>query len=298
MKFGIANTFINSLEKLSKDEKKGAKLKAFELQMNPANPGMQFHRVDGRDPNFWSIRVNNDIRIIVHKTNNEMLVCYVDHHDPAYQLANRRRMDRHPNTGVAQIIETQEIVEEITIPKYIESQENISSEKSPESSLFNNVLDETLLSYGVPEEQLDKIRNSNEDTFLEIASHLKQETAEILLELAFGGIHTIINVEELERTIKWMDKNELERSLRSIGKACFVNYYEKFSSKELSNNELIQLLVNEKGYAEKASRTRVSQSRRIINAGMVVDALTNILNSNRLGDITRNKAGELLNRLK
>ena len=38
---------------------------AFDLQLNPSNPGMQFHRVDGaRDKNFWSVRVNRDIRLI------------------------------------------------------------------------------------------------------------------------------------------------------------------------------------------------------------------------------------------
>ena len=41
--------------------------------MNPASPGLQLHRLDHvKDPNFWSVRVNNDIRIIVHKTDAVM----------------------------------------------------------------------------------------------------------------------------------------------------------------------------------------------------------------------------------
>jgi plasmid maintenance system killer protein len=37
--------------------------------LNPANPGMSFHKLDrAKDKNFWSVRVNDDIRIIVHKT--------------------------------------------------------------------------------------------------------------------------------------------------------------------------------------------------------------------------------------
>jgi hypothetical protein len=58
---------------------------AFDLQLNPANPGMSFHKLDkARDKNFWSVRVSSGIRMIVHKTSESLLLCYVDHHDPAY----------------------------------------------------------------------------------------------------------------------------------------------------------------------------------------------------------------------
>jgi hypothetical protein len=40
------------------------------------------HRIDkSRDPNFWSVRVNADVRIILHKTETSLLLAYVDHHD-------------------------------------------------------------------------------------------------------------------------------------------------------------------------------------------------------------------------
>ena len=84
MQFRIADTFTDSLAKLTGQEQKSVKTTAFDLQLNPANPGMQCHRLDrARDPNFWSLRVTRDIRIIVHKTANNLLLCYVDHHDNA-----------------------------------------------------------------------------------------------------------------------------------------------------------------------------------------------------------------------
>lgn len=84
MQFRIADTFTDSLAKLTGQEQKSVKTTAFDLQLNPANPGMQCHRLDrARDPNFWSVRVTRDIRIIVHKTANNLLLCYVDHHDNA-----------------------------------------------------------------------------------------------------------------------------------------------------------------------------------------------------------------------
>ena len=68
MEFRIADTFSDSLAKLTGDEQKVVKTTAFDLQMNPVNPGMKFHKLDkARDPKFWSIRVSRDIRLIVHK---------------------------------------------------------------------------------------------------------------------------------------------------------------------------------------------------------------------------------------
>ena len=54
MQFLIADSFTDSLSRLNGDEQKAVKTTAFDLQMNPANPGMSFHRLDkARDKNFW-----------------------------------------------------------------------------------------------------------------------------------------------------------------------------------------------------------------------------------------------------
>ena len=72
--------------------------------MNPVHPGMQLHRIDKtKDPNFWSVRVSRDVRLIVHKTDANLLLCNVDHHDAAYQWAVRRKIERHPTTGACAI---------------------------------------------------------------------------------------------------------------------------------------------------------------------------------------------------
>jgi len=43
MEFRIADTFTGSLARLTSDEQKAVKTTAFDLQLNPPNPGMQFH---------------------------------------------------------------------------------------------------------------------------------------------------------------------------------------------------------------------------------------------------------------
>ena len=66
--FRIADTFTDSLARLTGDEQKAAKMTAFDLQLNPVDPGMQLHKIEkSKDKNFWSVRVGADIRLIVHK---------------------------------------------------------------------------------------------------------------------------------------------------------------------------------------------------------------------------------------
>lgn len=184
MQFRIADTFTDSLARLTSDEQKAIKTTAFDLQMNPANPGMSFHKIDkARDKNFWSVRVNRDIRLIVHRTDDSLLLCYVDHHDKAYQWAERRRLETHPKTGAAQLVEIRETVREITVPGYAAA----APAEPAKRALFAGIAEEQLLGYGVPVEWLDDVRMADEDSLLELADHLPSEAAEALLELATGG---------------------------------------------------------------------------------------------------------------
>src|ERR1700691_3944608 len=118
VEFRIADTFTDSLVRLTADEQKSVKTTAFDLQMDHTSPGLSFHKLDkARDRNFWSVRVSRDIRLIVHKTQNSLLLCYVDHHDKAYAWAERRKLETHPKTGAAQMVELVEVIREIRVPK-------------------------------------------------------------------------------------------------------------------------------------------------------------------------------------
>ena len=184
MDFRIADTFTDSLSRLTGDEQKAVKTTAFDLQLNPANPGFSFHKLDkAKDKNFWSVRVSSDIRLIVHKTEASLLLCYVDHHDKAYDWAARRKLETHPKTGAAQLVEIRETVQEIVVPKYVEAPKPVPAKKP----LFAKISDDNLLSYGVPAEWLHDVRQATDDTLLTLADHLPSEAAEALLELATGG---------------------------------------------------------------------------------------------------------------
>ena len=116
MDFRIADTFTGSLTKLTGQEQKAVKTTAFDLQLDPSAPGLKFHKLDRvKDRNFWSVRVNDDIRLIVHRTTESLLLCYVGHHEDAYRWAERRKIERHPATGAAQLVEILERVREIVV---------------------------------------------------------------------------------------------------------------------------------------------------------------------------------------
>jgi superfamily I DNA/RNA helicase len=179
MEFRIADTFTDSLARLTGDEQKSAKTTAFDLQLNPAHPSLKFHKLNkARDKSFWSVRVSTDVRLIVHRTDSSLMLCYVGHHDAAYHWAEQRKIEVHPKTGSAQMVEVRETVQEIVVPLYVQQQQ----------PLFESIAGDDLLAYGVPPEWLPDVRRiADEDSLLKLVDHLPKEAAEALLDLATGG---------------------------------------------------------------------------------------------------------------
>ena len=194
MDFLIADTFTASLARLTGQEQKQAKTAAFDLQINPAQPGLQMHKLDGaRDRNFWSARVSQDIRIIVHRTESSIMLAYVDHHDKAYAWAERRRIEQHPRTGAIQIVELQERIEEAA-PLFQWTEENdgdVAAVETPEPApaprIFASLTDDQLLDIGTPPDWLTEVRGWTEEVFFQRAAHLPAEVSEALLDYAATG---------------------------------------------------------------------------------------------------------------
>jgi hypothetical protein len=180
MRFAIANTISKGASEAGGKGRGGGKVGeavAFEFQMNPTQSGFSFERINkSKDPNFWSLRVSDGIRIIAHRAPDMVTMCYVDRHDEAYQWAERRRFEVHPETGAAQIVEIRETVREIT--KVIEKQVN--------PPLFGGFEADYLFALGIPTEWLDAVRLVSEDNFDALIGHLPDEAVERLLDLAAG----------------------------------------------------------------------------------------------------------------
>lgn len=191
MDFRIADTFTASLTRLTGAEQKAVKTTAFDLQIDASALGLSFHKLDrAKDQHFWSVRVSADIRIIVHKTASSLLLCYVGHHDDAYGWAERRKIERHPTTGAAQLVEIREHV--LTYASTREKELPWGTEPEPQakflSPLFLNLGHDDLLGVGVPLEWVDAVHNATEESIFALADHLPAESVEALLDYVSTGV--------------------------------------------------------------------------------------------------------------
>ena len=192
MNFLIADTFTASFNRLSGLDQKAVKASVFDFQMDPAGNGLQLHRIDNsKDPISDKHGCNHDVRLIVHKTGESLLVAYVGHHDDAYAWAERRRIEAHPRTGAVQIVEVRERVEEVAPPAtfdfvFPEPAKGKEKETAP-PALFSSLDDDALLSIGVPTDWLADVRAATEDGYFALTAHLPAEASEALLEFATTG---------------------------------------------------------------------------------------------------------------
>ena len=88
----------------------------------------------------------------------------------------------------------------------------------------------------------------------------------------------------------------VERALNSIGKKCFIDYYEDF--KNCNDKEVLarKLLTNNSNATSiTAQVTRINYAQWIFDNHKEKEALSIIINSNRLDDVTKRKAREFYN---
>ena len=157
--------------------------------------------------------------MIVHKTAASFLICYVDHHDDAYKWAERRRIETHPKTGAAQIVEVRERVEEIAIPVYATPEPQVAAVVDGQPArdmppLFRDLSEEDLLGVGVPQDWLADIQRTSEDGFFEIADHIPAEAAEALLDYAATG--KLPKPEEAVTGVNPFDHPDAQRRFRVL----------------------------------------------------------------------------------
>lgn len=176
---GITPQLGRAITELQPDEQRLCWDFIEKFHRNPKQPGISMERLHGNS-GFWSGRVNQDLRAILGKVEDQWMILHIDHHEAAYGWAKRRKLATHQVTGALQLVE---LVEQAVI-----SERPRHSEPS-QRPLFAERSDEYLLSLGVPPEWLPVVREiSSEDDLLDICSHLPAEVGEYLLELAEGKL--------------------------------------------------------------------------------------------------------------
>jgi hypothetical protein len=89
-----------------------------------------------------------------------------------------------------------------------------------------------------------------------------------------------------------MSDFDLVRSLNSVGKKVFVDYYVQFADPDLTTGEVADLLPHE--YTLKARQSRASKGRKICREGLGRFALRIIASSDKVDPAAAQRARELL----
>lgn len=196
-----AVTFTDALTHLSAQEQKQVKVTTVDLMIDPRGNGHQMHRVEA-SPGFWTARVSQDIRIVLHRDGEQMLLAWVGHHDEAYRWAERRRLAPHERTGAMQLVELVETVEEFgraplpaaapaaspAVPSPPPDTGQVPVDVPPlPSRPFAALSDDQLLDVGVPRDWLEPVRQVAMTDVDALFAHLPAEAAEALLDHATGG---------------------------------------------------------------------------------------------------------------
>lgn len=159
----FSEKYFESLLKLTPNEQSQANKAVMLFQQDPQHGGLHYEKLTAfKDNKLRSIRANQDVRIIVAAADKEdlYLMLYVDHHEPAYDWAAKRKVEINPNTGSLQVF----IVEEAVV----ESAQRQPAEPD-QPGLFEAIRDRQLLQLGVPEDALLLVRSMKIEAELDTA---------------------------------------------------------------------------------------------------------------------------------
>jgi superfamily I DNA/RNA helicase/plasmid maintenance system killer protein len=146
----------------------------------PERDGLNFETVQGaRDKHFKSIRIDQAYRAIVYLKGNQVLFLHANSHDDAYRWAASREMRFDGNTGRVRLVEIEVVKEQEHVP--------VPAPQPTERPLFEAFDDALLLSLGVLQEELPKVRRIQSEAQLEAETDsLDGTTFDILVALAAG----------------------------------------------------------------------------------------------------------------
>ncbi|AKJ94964.1 DNA helicase [Thioalkalivibrio versutus] len=184
----ISQDFMGAFAAIPRAQQKKVQEFVGKFRADPFSAGINYEKFhQARDPNFRSVRIDQDYRAIVLKpdTGNVYVLLWVDKHDDAYDWARRHRCDIHPQTGSLQLLQTR-VEAGDTDPAKAEDDAGVSA-TSKGDPLFADLRDRELLRLGVPNDRLELVRTVHDEDGLEaLETELPRESFEALYMLAAG----------------------------------------------------------------------------------------------------------------
>ena len=206
----FADTFFSSQAKLTPNIQAKVNQLVLKFQTNPTSPGLNYEKLNAvKDNNLRSLRVDQAYRVILSAPENSgvYLMLWVDHHDKAYDWAAKHKCSVNPNTGSVQLY----AVETVTETEYVSAQDQHVE------PLFAELKDRQLLKLGVPEEQLELVRDIRSDEQLDsLQSVLPQEAYEGLFFIVAGDSYESILLDREQDESEEFDTNNFAEALARI----------------------------------------------------------------------------------
>jgi len=181
VKVSIGIEFLSAYSLIAQSEQKRVREFIEKFWENPRSPGINYEKIhDMRDKNVRTVRITDAYRAVVlnPESGNNFVLVWVDHHDEAMRWAKNKKFDVNKYTGSIEVIDY-EFLDKIKE----EEKKWVFSQKT----LFQDIKDDDLLMFGVPEVLLTAVKNiDNERSLDQLAKYLPQEVSEALYFLALG----------------------------------------------------------------------------------------------------------------
>jgi superfamily I DNA/RNA helicase len=164
------------------------------FRRDPRSIAINFEKIhNGRDPNYYSVRINQDYRGIVKKpsTGSVFLFLYVDKHDAAYKWAENHLCNIHPVTGHIQIYEEPDPLAPPT-----------TAPNTPR--LFDHISERNLLKLSVPQDLIAYVKTFTQPDDLENAkSKLPPDAYDQLFFVAQGfSVEEVLSSQQSSGQVK------------------------------------------------------------------------------------------------
>lgn len=187
VKVAISEEFLDAFAEVPRGKQRKVRRFFRKFRRDPRSSGINYEKINGvMDPNLRSVRIDQEYRGIILKPEqgNVYMLLWVDHHDDAYQWAENKVVQIHPDTGSIQVIP----VEEGEAIDHAELQEDEEGEADDDrDDLFAEYRDRQLIRLGIPEQLMPLVRSiRTEEKLDELQSYLPEEAYEALFLLAAG----------------------------------------------------------------------------------------------------------------
>ncbi|PTR17226.1 UvrD-like helicase family protein [Nitrosospira sp. Nsp2] len=220
-KVALSQEFLGQLAKLPAAVYAKVMKWATRFQADPTSPGINYENINGaRDPNLKSVRLDNDWRGIVFKpTKGDVYVLlYVDHHDDAYRWAENRRLTINPVTGAMQLVVLEHVIQQEERPQNPVAQGSAAYVAATQDArpLFAELSDHELMSLGVPQEIIARVRGLTSEAQLDaIQLSLPVEAYEGLFLVVAGDTVSQILMARETRVDQVIDAENFAASLET-----------------------------------------------------------------------------------